>query len=72
MSLFHKKIKSDEYLELFQMIESLKIAFTSLKLELDLIIKKLKFKYKITAKDLKEEAEDIKDKVLLPSEYGII
>ena len=64
----NRKIKSDEYILLEGALSSLKLRFTDLELELALILKKLKFKYKITKRDLKddEETEDIKGSVLLP------
>jgi len=74
MSFWKKKINSDEYLELKTELAALKIDFKSMQLDLNLILKKLKFKYKITARDLKEEegqSEDIKSSVLLP-ENGIL
>ena len=63
-----KNIKSDEYLALEAKLSSLSLRFTDLELELGLILSKLKFKYKITKRDLKEEeaSEDIKTSVLLP------
>ena len=68
-----KKIGSDEYLELMRRIEALKIDFNSLRLDFDLIVTKLKVKYKITTREKKqtddEEFEswkkDIKRRVLL-------
>jgi len=63
-----KSISSIEFLDLEKQISSLKLRFTDMELELALILKKLKFKYKITKRDLKEddEPEDIKGSVLLP------
>lgn len=57
-------MKTNEYLELKKAYEGLRIEFEGLKLEFDLVIKKLKVKYKIQKKD--EEPEDIKTSVLLP------
>lgn len=50
-----KKISSAEYLELLKELSSQKLKLTDLELELALILKKLKFKYKITKRDLVEE-----------------
>lgn len=65
LNWFNKKINTSEYLELKKDLEALRIKFEGLQLEFDLIIKKLKVKYKISKKD-KEESEDLKDTVLLP------
>lgn len=64
--LKHKKIDSKEYLELKQELQSLKIDMKTLQLDLELIIKKLKFKYKISTRDNTEETETSKSNVLLP------
>jgi len=63
-----KSIDSAEYIKLEGALSSLKLRFTDLELELALILKKLKFKYKITKRDLAEDesSEDIKGSVLLP------
>jgi len=71
---FQKKINSDEYLELKADLSALKIELKEQKLELALILTKLKFKYKITKRDLKEdiaEEEDIKTNPLL-TEDGMV
>lgn len=57
-------LKSDEYLELFKMVERLRISFEGLQLDLELYKHKLK-----ASKGLKEKEEEEKDnfnKVLLP------
>ena len=66
--MFWTKRKKKQLIELHEEVEELKLRFTNLELELALILKKLKFKYKITKRDLKdkEETEDIKTSVLLP------
>lgn len=57
-----KDINTEEYLELKKALESLRISFEGLKLEFDLIRKKLRIK-----KNLDEpEKKDLKDSVLLP------
>jgi len=62
-----KNLDTREYLELKKDLGALRIETQSLKLELDLILSKLKFKYKITKRDLKEEqSEDLNNSVLLP------
>tara|TARA_Y100000310_G_scaffold232406_1_gene235243 strand:- start:1270 stop:1485 length:216 start_codon:yes stop_codon:yes gene_type:complete len=66
-----KKIKSEEYIELKEKINSVQLDLKSLEMEFALMVKKLKIKYKITTRDRqegeeKEESEDIKTKVLLP------
>lgn len=63
--MFWNKIKTAEYLELKKDLESLRISFRGLELDFELIVKKLKFKYKISSRD-KEEPENLKDSVLLP------
>ena len=70
--MFWKKIKSKEYLELKQDLESLRIRFEGMQIEFDLVIRKLKVKYKIPIKDKEEEeTKNIKNAVLLPSDDGI-
>jgi len=66
--IFWNKLKSKEYLSLKQELEDLKIEVKSLNLELDLILSKLKFKYKIRKSDLKEEEpeKDLSKRMLLP------
>lgn len=59
-----KKINTDEYLELKKDLEALRVRFEGMQLEFDLIIRKLKVKYKISQKD--KEPENIKEQVLLP------
>ncbi len=54
-------MKTSEYLELKKNYESLRIEFQGLQMEFDLVVKKLKVKYKITKKDLNDESEDIKN-----------
>lgn len=61
--IFFKNIKSAEYLELKKSLESLRIEFASLVIEFEMIVKKLKFKYKLQNQ---KETEDLKDSVLLP------
>lgn len=61
----NKNINTQEYLELKKDLESLRIQFEGLNLEFDLIVKKLKIKYKIQ-REVEEEPENLKDKVLLP------
>lgn len=70
---WNKKVKDvsrEEYIALVQNVSNMKLEIKELNLELALILKKLKFKYKITKRDLKEDddekSEDIKTKVLLP------
>jgi len=61
-----KTIESEEYLKLKTQIEDLKIELRSLKLEFELIVKKLKVKYKITTRDKDpEETEDLLKSILL-------
>jgi len=65
-----REIKSEEFALLEKKLSSLQLRFTDLELELALILKKLKFKYKITKRDLKEdddkgEPEDIYNGMLL-------
>jgi len=67
--MFWKKISSEEYLELKKEIEALKISFKTLQLDLELVIKKLKFKYKISTRENPEANENPKDlskEILLP------
>lgn len=59
-----KEINTAEYLELKKDLEALRIKFEGMQLEFDLIIKKLKVKYKISPKD--KEPEDLKNPMLLP------
>jgi len=63
-----KKLQSDEYIKLEGAVSALRLRFTDMELELALILKKLKFKYKITKRDLAEDekTEDISSSVLLP------
>jgi len=63
---FNKKINTNEYLELKKDLEALRIKFEGLSLEFDLIVKKLKVKYKISKADKEEESEDLKNPMLLP------
>lgn len=63
---FNKKINTDEYLELKKDLEALRIKFEGLSLEFDLIVKKLKVKYKISKRDKEEETENNINNVLLP------
>jgi hypothetical protein len=65
LNWLNKKINTAEYLELKKDLEVLRIKFEGLQMEFDLIIKKLKVKYKISKRD-KEEGEDLKESVLLP------
>lgn len=66
---FRKKLNSEEYLELKKDLSTLKILILDLDLEFALILKKLKFKYKITKKDLDGgEPKDLKESVLLPDD----
>lgn len=58
-------------LELKRDFASLKIELESLKLEFDLIVSKLKIKYKITTRDKNKEEEDLKNPVLLPDDGHI-
>lgn len=69
INLFNKNLKSEEYLELKKTLEALKIEVHSLKLDFELIVKKLKFKYKINYGD--DKTEDIKTSVLLPDNGNI-
>lgn len=66
--MFKKKINTKEYLELKQALESLRIEFAGLRMDFDLIVSKLKFKYKINSKILKEEDENERNKsdVIIP------
>lgn len=66
MTMFNRKLKSNEYLELKQDLEKLRIEFISLELELKLVIKKLKFKYKITTRE--DQEQNINSSVLLPDD----
>ena len=61
--MFWSKLKSSEFLELFQKIETQSITIEALKLDLDLYKKKLRVAKKI------DEPEDIKGGVILP-EHG--
>lgn len=64
---FLKKIKTEEYLELKKAYESLRIELEGLRMDFELIVAKLKLKYKISSRNKEEkEEEDLKDKVLLP------
>ena len=63
--MFWRKIESKEYLELKRDLESLRISFEGLKMDFELIVMKLKIKYKIR-KEPEEETENLKDRVLLP------
>lgn len=65
-----RNIQSEEYLDLLKELSSQKLKLTDLELELALILKKLKFKYKITKRDLaeddkKDEPEDIYNGMLI-------
>jgi len=68
LNWFNKKLNTTEYLELKKDLESLRIKFEGLQLEFDLIVKKLKVKYKINRKEEEEEEESksINNPVLLP------
>lgn len=67
MSLFNKKLGSDEYLELKKELSAIRVAQTELDLNFDLIVKKLKIKYKISkGEDATDETKDLSNKVLLP------
>lgn len=59
---FFKNIKSKEYLELAKDLERLRISFEGLRLEFDLIKKKLRVKNKL---DTEQEQKDIYNDVLL-------
>lgn len=60
-------MKTVEYLELKKALESLRIDFEGLQIEFDLVIRKLKVKYKIQKKDdLEEENKSNIKNVLLP------
>ncbi len=63
-----KQIESKEYLELKQDLEKLRIQFQGLQLDFDLIVTKLKVKYKISSRDNKEpdETDVLKKNILLP------
>lgn len=63
---WNKKINTEEYLELKKALEGLRISFEGLKLEFDLITKKLKVKYKLTNRNGEDKEEDLKSSVLLP------
>jgi len=61
------KLKSKEYLDLKQELQNLKIDLHTLQLDFELIVKKLKVKYKISRKENTEEkTEDLNNPVLLP------
>lgn len=61
-----KKIETKEYLELKKELSALQIDFKNLELNFDLIIKKLKVKYKISKPESEEtETQDPRDKVLV-------
>lgn len=60
--MFWTKIKTKEYLELKKSLEALRIEFKGLEMDFELIVRKLKVKYKISKKDdLPEEGEGIKN-----------
>jgi len=64
--MFFKRFSSDEYLQLKQEVESLKISYESLKITLDLLKHKFRVKAKID-EDIEENTSDNKfNKVLLP------
>jgi hypothetical protein len=57
-----KRINTEEYLELKKSMDSLRIELEGLRLDFELIVKKLKLKYKISNKDAdKEETEGVKN-----------
>lgn len=56
-----KKINSAEYLELKKSLESLRIELEGLRLDFDLIVTKLKVKYKITTREKKKEEDEYPD-----------
>lgn len=58
--MFWKKIRSDEYLELLQKIETLRINMEGLKLDLDLYKKKLRVSKKL------DPETDLSSPMLLP------
>lgn len=67
MSIWNKKINSDEFLELKKELSSLKLEIHELQLDFGLIVKKLKIKYKISkGEDAEEEGKDLSNSVLLP------
>ena len=63
---FKKRINTEEYLELKKSLESLRIELEGLRLDFELITKKLKTKYKITTRKEEEETDNLINKVLLP------
>ena len=60
---FQKRLNTEEYLELKKALESLRISFEGLKLEFDIIRKRLRIKKRL---DDEPESKDLKDMVLLP------
>lgn len=69
MNFWKKKEQTKDYIALRVEIDELKLRFRALELDLALILKKLKFKYKITNRDLAEDEDTTKDlsnSVLLP------
>lgn len=72
INLFHKKINTAEYLELKKDLESLRISFEGLRLDFELITKKLKVKYKISTRDKEEEnTEDLLNSIILKEDGTI-
>jgi plasmid rolling circle replication initiator protein Rep len=61
-----KELESEEYLKLKKELAELKIDFKALAMDFDLVVKKLKVKYKISNRD--KESEDINSSVLLPDD----
>lgn len=70
MSFWKSKEQGKDYIALRVEIDELKLRFRGLELDLALILKKLKFKYKITNRDLaeddKEETKGLSNPMLLP------
>lgn len=67
MNFWNKKINSQEFLELRQEILKLKQDVESIRWDFDLVVKKLKIKFKIPNKG---EEENINSSVLLPDNNG--
>jgi len=71
---FIKKIKSSEYIDLSTQIQQLSIRLSSLEIELQLYVKKLRLSkgWKSLKEEEETEPEDIKDEVLLGSDGSIL
>lgn len=64
--MFWKSLKSKEYCELLEKYEALRIKFAAMEIDLQMIVKKFKVKYKLSRPTEEEEPKDTLSAVLLP------